>query len=107
MLGSDYVRTARAKGLSELTVIGRHVLRPSMITIFTVVGLQFGLILGGSAIMEQIFTIPGLGQWIISSIFERDFQVVQAIALIFSTWFVVVVLLVDVGYRWIDPRIRN
>ena len=57
--------------------------------------------------MEQIFTIPGLGQWIISSIFERDFQVVQAIALIFSTWFVVVVLLVDVGYRWIDPRIRN
>ena len=78
-----------------------------MITIFTVVGLQFGLILGGSAIMEQIFTIPGLGQWIISSIFERDFQVVQAIALIFSTWFVVVVLLVDVGYRWIDPRIRN
>ena len=78
-----------------------------MITIFTVVGLQFGLILGGSAIMEQIFTIPGLGQWIISSIFERDFQVVQAIALIFSTWFVIVVLLVDVGYRWIDPRIRN
>ena len=107
MLGSDYVRTARAKGLSELVVIGRHVLRPSMITIFTVVGLQFGLILGGSAIMEQIFTIPGLGQWIISSIFERDFQVVQAIALIFSTWFVIVVLLVDVGYRWIDPRIRN
>ena len=107
VLGSDYVRTARAKGLSELTVIGRHVLRPSMITIFTVVGLQFGLILGGSAIMEQIFTIPGLGQWIISSIFERDFQVVQAIALIFSTWFVIVVLLVDVGYRWIDPRIRN
>ena len=107
VLGSDYVRTARAKGLAELVVIGRHVLRPSMITIFTVIGLQFGLILGGSAIMEQIFTIPGLGQWIISSIFERDFQVVQAIALIFSTWFVIVVLLVDVGYRWIDPRIRN
>ena len=107
VLRSDYVRTARAKGLSELVVIGRHVLRPSMITIFTVIGLQFGLILGGSAIMEQIFTIPGIGQWIISSIFERDFQVVQAIALIFSTWFVVVVVLVDIGYRWIDPRIRN
>ncbi len=107
VLGSDYVRTARAKGLREIVVIGRHVLRPSMITIFTVIGIQFGAILGGSAIMEQIFTIPGLGQWIISSIFERDFQVVQAIAVIFATWFVVVIFLVDVGYRWIDPRIRQ
>jgi len=107
VLGSDYVRTARAKGLREIVVIGRHVLRPSMITIFTVIGIQFGSLLGGSAIMEQIFTIPGLGQWIISSIFERDFQVVQAIAVIFATWFVVVIFLVDVGYRWIDPRIRQ
>ena len=107
VLGSDYVRTARAKGLREIVVIGRHVLRPSMITIFTVIGIQFGAILGGSAIMEQIFTIPGLGQWIISSIFERDFPVVQAIAVIFATWFVVVIFLVDVGYRWIDPRIRQ
>ena len=106
VLRSDYVRTAQAKGLRETLVITRHVFRPSMITLFTIAGLQFGLILGGSIIIESIFTINGLGNWIVQAIGNRDFQIIQAIALLFVTWFVVVTLIIDVGYAYIDPRIR-
>ena len=106
VLRSDYVRTARAKGLREFPVIMQHVFRPSMITVFTIAGLQVGLLLGGSVIMENIFAIPGLGAWIVTAIFSRDFQIIQAIVLLFAVWFFVVTLLVDVGYAYIDPRIR-
>ncbi len=106
VMRSDYVRTARAKGLRELIIIGRHTFRPSMITVFTIAGLQFGLILGGSVIIEALFNIPGLGWWIVNNVGDRDFQVIQATALIFATWFMVVRILVDVGYAYIDPRIR-
>lgn len=106
VLRSDYVRTARAKGLRELPVILRHTFRPSMITVFTIAGLQFGLILGGSIIIEALFQIPGIGFWIVNKVGERDFQVIQAVVLLMATWFLVVRLAVDVGYAYIDPRIR-
>ena len=106
VMRSDYVRTARAKGLRELIIIGRHTFRPSMITLFTIAGLQFGGILAGSAIIETLFNIPGLGWWIVNNVGDRDFQVIQATALIFATWFMIVRILVDVGYAFIDPRIR-
>ena len=106
VMRSDYVRTARAKGLRETLIIVRHTFRPSMITVFTIAGLQFGLILGGSAIIETLFNIPGLGYWIVNNVGDRDFQVIQAAALIFATWFMLVRILVDVGYAYIDPRIR-
>ncbi len=106
VLRGDYVRTARSKGLKELPIIARHVFRPSMITVFTIAGLQFGLILGGSVIIESIFSIPGLGNWVIQAIGNRDFQIIQAIVLLFATWFFFVTLIVDISYAYIDPRIR-
>ncbi len=106
VMRSDYVRTARAKGLRENIIIMRHTFRPSMITVFTIAGLQFGGILGGSVIIETLFNIPGVGFWIVNNVGERDFQVIQAIALLLATWFLLIRLLVDVGYAYIDPRIR-
>ena len=106
VMRSDYVRTARAKGLRETVIIMRHTFRPSMITVFTIAGLQFGGILGGSVIIETLFNIPGVGFWIVNNVGDRDFQVIQAIALLLATWFLLIRLLVDVGYAYIDPRIR-
>ena len=106
VLRSDHVRTARAKGLRERATVLRHVFRPSMITLFTIVGLQFSLVLGGSVIMEQIFNIPGIGLWVISAIGERDFMIIQAVVMVIATWFLLITLLVDITYAWVDPRIR-
>jgi peptide/nickel transport system permease protein len=106
VMRSDYVRTARAKGLKETLIIVRHTFRPSMITVFTIAGLQFSLILGGSVIIESLFQIQGVGFWIVNNVGDRDFQVIQAIVLLLATWFLVIRLLVDVGYAYIDPRIR-
>lgn len=106
VLRSDQVRTARAKGLREFVVVSRHVFRPSMIALFTIVGLQFGLVLGGSVIMESIFNIPGMGLWVISAVGERDFMIIQAVVVVFATWFLLITLLVDIAYAWVDPRIR-
>lgn len=106
VMRSDYVRTARAKGLQETLIIMRHTFRPSMITVFTIAGLQFGGILGGSVIIEALFNIPGVGWWIVNNVGDRDFQVIQVIALLLAAWFLVIRILVDVGYAYIDPRIR-
>ncbi len=106
VLRSDFVRTSRAKGLREAAVVGRHVFRPSMIALFTIVGLQFSLVLGGSVIMESIFNIPGMGLWVISAVAGRDFIVIQGVVVFFAAWFLVITLLVDVMYAWVDPRIR-
>ena len=106
VLRSDQVRTARSKGLRESAVVSRHVFRPSMIALFTIVGLQFSLALGGSVIMESIFNIPGMGLWVISAVGERDFMIIQAVVVVFATWFLLITLLVDVAYAWVDPRIR-
>ena len=106
VLRSDQVRTARAKGLREFAVISRHVFRPSMIALFTIIGLQFGLVLGGSVIMESIFNIQGIGLWVLSASDARDFVIIQAVSVVFASWFLLITLIVDVAYAWIDPRIR-
>ena len=103
---SDYVRTARAKGLRERIVIWRHVFRNSLIPVLTVIGLQLGVILGGAVIAEQIFAIPGVGLLTFQAILAEDFPVVLATVTMFSTMFILVTLLVDVTYTLVDPRIR-
>jgi len=106
VLHSDYVRTARAKGLREYTVVLRHVFRTSMLPLFTLVGLQFSTVLGGSVYMEWIFNIPGMGRWVVEAVGQRDFIVIQGIVVFFGAWFLLITLIVDLAYAWIDPRIR-
>ncbi len=106
MLSEDYVRTARAKGLRELFVTSRHALPNALIPLVTVVGLQFGYILGGAVVIETIFTWPGVGLFTIQAILNRDYPVVQASVFILATAVVLINLAVDLLYVWIDPRIR-
>jgi peptide/nickel transport system permease protein len=105
-LTSDYVRTARAKGLHERVVIWVHVLRNSMLVVLTVLGLQAGVLLGGAVVVETIFSVPGLGSMASQAVLARDYQTLQALTFIFAAWFITVQLLVDVAYVWVDPRIR-
>jgi len=105
-LGSDYIRTARAKGLSEGAVVGIHALRNSLTTVVTVVGLQLGALISGVVITEQIFVIPGLGKMTLDSVFNRDYSGLQGVVLLTATAYIVVNLLVDVAYSWLNPRIR-
>jgi ABC-type dipeptide/oligopeptide/nickel transport system permease component len=106
VLGEDYVRTARAKGLAEVPVIWRHALRNMLIPLVTVLGLQLSSLLGGAVIIEQVFAWPGVGQIAVAAIYSRDYPVVQADVLIVSCSFVVINLLVDLLYARLDPRIR-
>lgn len=106
VLGRDYVRTARAKGLPEPKVRYRHALRNALIPILTVVGLQFGTLLGGAVIIEQVFSLPGIGRFALEGINLRDYPVVQGAVLLIAAAFVLVNLLVDVMYSLIDPRVR-
>ncbi len=105
-MSSDHVRTARAKGLHERAVVLSHVMRNSMLTLLTVIGIQFGAILGGSVIIETVFSIPGIGAWLVTAVGNRDYQIVQAIAVVFALWFLFITLVTDVMYAWVDPRIR-
>ena len=105
-LSADYVRTARAKGLSEREVIGAHALRNSLITVVTLVGLQLGALISGAVITEQIFVIPGFGKLTIDSVLQRDPAVIQAVVLIAAAGYVVVNVIVDVLYSFLNPRIR-
>ena len=105
-LGADYVRTARAKGLSEWSVVGKHALRNSLITVTTVIGLQLGALISGAVITEQIFVIPGFGRLTIEAIDQRDYTLLQGVVLVAATGYVVVNLLVDVVYSLLNPRIR-
>jgi len=106
VLNQDYVRTARAKGLSELVVIGRHAVRNGMIPVVTVAGLQMGYLLGGAVVTETVFAWPGIGRLIVQSISARDFPVVQASVLLLALTFVVINLVTDLLYRLLDPRIK-
>ncbi len=106
ILGEDYIRTARAKGVSERRVIYRHALRNMLIPLVTVVGLQLGALLGGAVITETIFAWPGVGRLIVTAITARDYPLVQAATLLVSVYFVAINLLLDVLYVCIDPRIR-
>jgi len=105
-LSADYVRTARAKGLSESAVIGKHALRNSLITVTTVIGLQLGALISGAVITEQIFVIPGFGRLTLDAVNERDYTLLQGVVLVAATGYVVVNLLVDVAYSLLNPRIR-
>jgi peptide/nickel transport system permease protein len=102
----DHVRTARAKGLAEWQVVVKHTLRNALIPVVTVIGLQLGLLLSGAVLTETIFALPGLGRLMVSSILSRDYPVVQAGALLTALVFVLVNLLVDISYAYLDPRIR-
>jgi peptide/nickel transport system permease protein len=107
VLGQDYVRTARSKGLAEPWVIIRHVLRNSMLPVITVIALQFGYILGGAVVIETIFVWPGLGLLTIQAINMRDYPVVQASVLFLSLSFVLINLTVDILYQFLDPRTKK
>lgn len=106
VLGQDYIRTARAKGLHKRAVIYRHALRNGFIPILTVLGIQFGYLLGGSVIVETIFSWPGIGRLAVNSIMNRDLPVVQGTVLVFTLIFILVNLAVDILYAAIDPRIQ-
>lgn len=105
-LGQDYIRTGRAKGMRERQVILVHALRNALLPVITIIGLQFGALLGGAFITEVIFSWPGVGQLAVNSILYRDFPVVQGTVLLVTASFVVANLLVDIAYAWVDPRIR-
>jgi len=106
VLGLDYVRTARAKGVVERRVVSRHALRNALLPVVTLVGLQLGLLLSGAVLTETIFALPGLGRLAITSILARDYPVVEGVVLIAAAIFVLANLLVDLLYAYLDPRIR-
>ena len=105
-LGQDYIRTARAKGLRNRTMLIRHALRNTMIPISTVLGMRFAGMLGGAVIVETIFAWPGIGKLVVDAIFDRDYPMIQGFVLFMGTVFLLINLLVDLGYGLIDPRIR-
>jgi len=106
VLSQDYVRTARAKGLGELIVRSRHILRNALIPVFTVIGLSLATLVEGSFIAEGYFGIPGIGSLAIEAFFSRDYPIITALVLIIASAFVIANLIVDIGYHFLDPRIR-
>jgi peptide/nickel transport system permease protein/oligopeptide transport system permease protein len=106
VLGSDYIRTARAKGLRDIAVLLRHALPTAFIPVLTILGLQFGSLLGGAVITESVFGWPGMGRLVVDSIAARDYPLIQGALLVFATSFALINLTVDVLYAVIDPRIR-
>jgi peptide/nickel transport system permease protein len=106
VLESDYVTTARSKGLPEQRVLIRHALRNAVISTVTVLGVNIGYLVGGTLVIEQVYALPGIGQLMINSINGRDFTVVQAVTLVFSVMVVLVYLLSDVIHALLDPRVR-
>ncbi len=106
VLSQDYVRTARAKGLGERVVIWRHALKNALLPVVTIIGLQFGTLLGGAILTETIFSWPGIGSWIYEGILNRDYPVVQGGVIFVALVFVVVNLVVDLSYALLDPRIQ-
>ncbi|MDH4177660.1 MAG: ABC transporter permease [Thermoleophilia bacterium] len=107
VLSQDYVRTARAKGVQRRLVIYRHALRNALIPVVTVVGFEIGILMGGAAIVEIIFGLPGVGYVLLNSIFNRDYPLVQGATLMIAVIFVLANLLVDIVYGWLDPRISQ
>jgi peptide/nickel transport system permease protein len=106
VLNQDYVRTARAKGLQDRVVLMRHALRNALIPIVTVIGINVGILLGGSAVIETVFVLPGVGQLVVRSLYNRDLPVIQGLILYVAVVYVLVNLLVDLVYTYLDPRLR-
>jgi peptide/nickel transport system permease protein len=107
VLKADYVRTARAKGLFERTVIIKHAFRNALLPIVTLSALLFGELLAGAVLTEQIFTIPGFGKLIVDAVFNRDYAVVQGVVLCTAVGFIVMNLLADIAYLVLNPRLRD
>jgi peptide/nickel transport system permease protein len=107
VLGQDYVRTARAKGLRETTVVLSHALRNSLIPVVTILGIQTGRLLGGTVIVEEVFAWPGLGNLVVRSIYQRDYPMVQGLTIFLAFFFVLMSFLVDLFYVYLDPRLRR
>jgi peptide/nickel transport system permease protein len=105
-LDQDYMRTAVAKGLSTRAVIGKHALKNALSPAVTIIGIQFGYLLGGTVIIEQIFSLPGIGQYVLQAISEKDLPVIQGVVLITAIAFVLINLIVDVLYGYLNPKIR-
>lgn len=106
VLRQDYIRTARAKGLREHTVLYTHALKNAFIPVLTVIGVQIGHLLGGAVIIEEVFSLPGIGRFLLNGIYQRDYPVIQGGVLFVAMIFSLVNLMVDVLYAWFDPRIR-
>ena len=106
VLGEDYVRTARAKGINEVAVMMRHALRNAAVPVITVIGTGFALLISGVVVTESVFNIPGIGRLTVDAVLARDYPVIQAMILLTSLIYVVVNLLIDVAYTLLDPRIR-
>ncbi len=106
VLGEDYVRTARAKGLRERVVLFRHAVRNALLPVMTVVGLQFGAAMAGAVVVETVFGWPGVGSLLVTAIFRRDFPIVQSTVLVVALIFLTVNFLVDLAYAYVDPRVR-
>jgi len=107
VLSSDYVRTARAKGLDERMVVLKHALRNALIPIITLGALEFGTLLSGAVLTEQVFSIPGFGKLIVDAVFNRDFAVVQGVVLFTATVYIALNLIADMGYFLANPRMRG
>ena len=105
-LSEDYVRTARAKGLVDGAVIRGHALKNALIPVVTVLGIQFGTLIGGAVITEYVFALPGVGRLVVDAVFARDYPLVQGVVLLIAIGFIVSNLTVDIMYGWLDPRIR-
>ena len=106
VLGLDYIRTARAKGLVASKVISKHAMRNAMIPIVTIIGIETGGLLSGAVLTETVFALPGVGTMLVQAILARDYPVVQGFTLVIALIFVVVNLIVDLSYAYLDPRIR-
>ena len=107
VMSSDYVRTARAKGLSERAVVIKHALRNALTPIITLGALEVGTLLSGAVLTEQVFTIPGFGKLIVDAVFNRDYAVVQGVVLFTATTYILLNLLADLAYFWVNPRLRR
>ncbi|MFL6572258.1 MAG: ABC transporter permease, partial [Burkholderiales bacterium] len=107
VLSSDYIRTARAKGLEERVVVLKHALRNALVPIITLGALEFGTLLSGAVLTEQVFTIPGFGKLIVDAVFNRDYSVVQGVVLFTATVYITLNLLADLAYFFVNPRMRH
>ena len=106
VLGEDYIRTARAKGVFESVIVRRHALRNALLPAVTVIGLEFAFLLGGLVVTEQVFNLNGLGRLFVQSVARRDFTLIQGMVMLFATFYIVVNLVIDVLYAILDPRVR-
>jgi len=106
VLRQDYIRTANAKGLRYYVVVYRHAMKNALLPVLTIIGIQIARIIGGSVIMEQIFSLPGIGNYLVEGLGRRDYPVVQTLVLVFALWVVITNLVTDLAYGWLDPRIR-